>query len=961
MRIQTKIIGAAMLVVAAINVIYAVYLINEERTNALARLQSVIADNDRLLKIVTVGPLYDGNVEQLDATLDSFFANKDIIRIDLQEYKGNIRIYRTRTDRPVGEEITSRVVITRMIDQLGEIRLTYSTARIEAALKTRRIQILFFSGMLALGLSGIIFLLVKGLTRPIDRLTTAAQDMANGHLDREIDTSGAEELHILGQSFIRMRDAIREKMEDLAARNEALRISEDRLRSVVENTPVVLFALDPQGRFTLSEGKGLAVLGLRSGQVVGQSALEIYRDSPTALAGIRRALAGEAFSTTTDIGGLVFEVWYSPVKSAADELLGTIGVGTDITMRKRAEEEQQKLIAIIETSSDFIATSDLSGRLLYVNAAGRSLVGLDSVEEALSKKISDFLRQQDLSVLEKEQLPSILQAGGWTGELALRHFKTGVAIPVEMNAFMIRDQSTGRPIALANISRDITERKRAENALRESRNLLQTVLDTIPVRVFWKDRDLRYLGCNQPFALDAGVHSPEEMIGKDDYQMGWREQADLYRSDDRRVLDTGTPKLHYEEPQTTPVGRRIWLRTNKVPLKNAEGAIGGVLGTYEDITEYKQAEESLRQAALIVENSPVMLFRWRAVEGWPIVLVSQNVVQLGYTPEELLSGPMQFSSMVHPEDLEQITREVQTYTESGVERFQQEYRIITKDGHVRWIDDRTKVERDDAGRVTHYQGIVVDITERKRAEAERERLIGELELRNAELERFTYTVSHDLKSPLITMRGFLGYLEKDALVGNTERIKTDIGRIMDATDKMDRLLRELLELSRIGRVMSPPEQVPFEEIAREAAALVAGRLQECGIRVEIATGMPVVSGDHVRLVEVVQNLVDNAAKFMGSQPEPLIEIGVREEELNGKPVFFVRDNGIGIDPRYHEKIFGLFDKLDPKSEGTGIGLALVKRIIEVHGGTIWLESGGAGGSTFCFTLPRSQTTTMKGG
>jgi signal transduction histidine kinase len=179
---------------------------------------------------------------------------------------------------------------------------------------------------------------------------------------------------------------------------------------------------------------------------------------------------------------------------------------------------------------------------------------------------------------------------------------------------------------------------------------------------------------------------------------------------------------------------------------------------------------------------------------------------------------------------------------------------------------------------------------------------------------------------------------------------------------MDRLLRDLLELSRIGRVMNPPQEVPFEEIVREALGLVEGRLKERGIRIEVAAGMPAVLGDRVRLVEVVQNLVDNAAKFLGVQERPLIEVGVRDEERNGKPVFFVRDNGMGIEPQYQEKIFGLFNKLDPAAEGTGIGLALVKRIVEVHGGTIWVESkGGGGGSTFCFTLPGAPTAAKNGG
>jgi signal transduction histidine kinase len=151
--------------------------------------------------------------------------------------------------------------------------------------------------------------------------------------------------------------------------------------------------------------------------------------------------------------------------------------------------------------------------------------------------------------------------------------------------------------------------------------------------------------------------------------------------------------------------------------------------------------------------------------------------------------------------------------------------------------------------------------------------------------------------------------------------------------------------------MNPPEAVEFATIAEEARTLVLGRLEARGVRVDVAD-LPTVYGDRLRLVEVVQNLVDNAAKFMGDQAEPQITIGQQGRDRDGKPILFVRDNGQGIDPQYHERVFGLFDKLDPRSEGTGIGLALVKRIVEVHGGRIWLESTGANqGTTFFFTLP----------
>lgn len=249
-----------------------------------------------------------------------------------------------------------------------------------------------------------------------------------------------------------------------------------------------------------------------------------------------------------------------------------------------------------------------------------------------------------------------------------------------------------------------------------------------------------------------------------------------------------------------------------------------------------------------------------------------------------------------------------------------------------------------------FEALGAELAERKRGEVERERLIAELEDRNAELERFTYTVSHDLKAPLITVRGFLGYLEEDALSGNMERLHQDIGRIGDATDRMRRMLDELLELSRIGRKANPPEDVPFAEIVREARALVSGRLESRRIAVSVAPNLPLVRGDRVRLVEAMQNLLDNAAKFMGAQPAPRIDIGFRSA-AGGETVITVRDNGIGIADEYRQRIFGLFEKLDPHSEGSGIGLALVKRIVEVHGGRIWVESQGTGtGATFCITL-----------
>ncbi len=229
-------------------------------------------------------------------------------------------------------------------------------------------------------------------------------------------------------------------------------------------------------------------------------------------------------------------------------------------------------------------------------------------------------------------------------------------------------------------------------------------------------------------------------------------------------------------------------------------------------------------------------------------------------------------------------------------------------------------------------------------------LIHELESKNAELERFTYTVSHDLRSPLVTIQGFLGYLERSATAGNMESFRNDLGRISRATLRMDNLLKDLLELSRVGRSLNKMQTMPFVELVKDATDAIHGRLDKRGVSLQISPNLPHVYGDRPRLTEVLQNLMDNAAKYMGGQATPTIWVGTQGED-NGASIFFVRDNGIGIAPEYHSRIFGLFDKLDPNSEGTGIGLALVKRIIEFHGGRIWVESELGKGSTFFFTLP----------
>jgi signal transduction histidine kinase len=238
--------------------------------------------------------------------------------------------------------------------------------------------------------------------------------------------------------------------------------------------------------------------------------------------------------------------------------------------------------------------------------------------------------------------------------------------------------------------------------------------------------------------------------------------------------------------------------------------------------------------------------------------------------------------------------------------------------------------------------------------AEAKQLIDQLSDKNEELERFAYTVSHDLKTPLVTIKGFLGMVQKDLKEDRHERVERDFEFITSATDTMAQLLEDLLELSRVGRVVNESEEISLTDLFRQASRLMEIQLAANGTRLNIQEQMPLVFVDSQRMTEVTQNLLENALKFSRDSSSP--EISVSAHQQQGRVVCCVEDNGIGIEPEFQDQIFGLFNRLDQSYEGTGIGLTLVKRIIEVHRGKVWVESDGTDkGARFCFSLPSIQS------
>jgi PAS domain S-box-containing protein len=524
----------------------------------------------------------------------------------------------------------------------------------------------------------------------------------------------------------------------------------------------------------------------------------------------------------------------------------------------------------------------------------------------------------------------------------------------EMSVTIMKDM-VGRPRSLGQLV-DITERKQAEEALRESEQKFRSIVEQASDAIVICDEQGIIVEFNRAAEQFTG-RKQRDMLGKYfwDAQFEFMPEEnrtptalEQFRSMGMEALQTGQATWFNQALEGNiqrPDGTYRHFQQVIFPIQTAKGFM---LGSFSrDITERKLAEEALviKDYAIGSSINAIAIANLAA----NLTYVNPSFLKLwGYDTEEDVLGRPAVSFWSEPEKAGEIV-EVLQHRKS----WQGELGAIRKDGSIFVAQLSASLVLDTSGQPVNMMASFVDITHEKQAIEEREQLIEELEAKNTELERFTYTVSHDLKSPLVTIKGFLGLLEKDIVKGDTLRIQGDISHIRDASETMQLLLDDLLELSRIGRLVNPAEEVHLSELAREGVKLVAGQIAERGVQVDLHPNLPIVYGDRPRLLEVYQNLIQNAVKFMGHQPEPRIEIGVKEEGKN--TIFYVRDNGIGIEPRYQDKVFDLFDRLDPSVEGTGIGLALVKRIVEVHGGRVWVESEGPDqGSTFYFTLPNEQ-------
>ena len=250
--------------------------------------------------------------------------------------------------------------------------------------------------------------------------------------------------------------------------------------------------------------------------------------------------------------------------------------------------------SILDASPDGVAITDLKGQITMVSQTAERMLGRGRVNEIIGRSITDFIVPEDRA--RAGARIALMFEGAKSGSGEYRGMRLdGSLLDIDVNSAFIRGHDS-KPSGIVFMVRDIAERREARDALRRSNDLLGSIVETVPARIFWKGRDLRYLGCNSAFARDAGFSLPDDLVGKTDFEMGWRDQAELYRADDVAVMESGVGRVDYEEPQTTSGGETSWLSTSKVPLRDSDNQVVGILGTYHDITPRKLADDALRDS-----------------------------------------------------------------------------------------------------------------------------------------------------------------------------------------------------------------------------------------------------------------------------------------------------------------------------------------------------------------------------
>lgn len=732
-----------------------------------------------------------------------------------------------------------------------------------------------------------------------------------------------------------------------------------RLTSMADSSDVAIISVGLDGMVQAWNREAERLLGYGAGEIVGRPLSLLGPPGDDVLTGVLTRLAGgesverlELVRVRKDGAPVLLSVSIWPRRDDRGRVVAASMVARDVSERRWSQEGLKRLAAVVETFPDAIVSLSPDGVVLGWNPAAERMYGY-AAREVLGRSLLQLPSEPEEQRL---QLRAVLArvAGGEAvhGFETRRMSRNGSVIDISLTVTPIRDPN-GQVATVSLVGHDITERRRAQEESRRLAAILASTDDAIIGTDLAGNIESWNRGAERMFGWEAGeaVGRPITVITPPEARQAASELLERIRKGEavERLETTGRHKE----------GQHLDVVVTASPVFDTEGRVSGAARILRDVTAQKAAEAQRREAeerfrlmsetvsdivwSLVIHDDLSVEVEWVGGEDF--------AAESGYTVEEFKSAGG-WLALIHPDDVDRVAREMSRLLNG--ERVDAEFRVVTGSGELRWWQTSARALPLDADGRHRVVGGAKDVTARKLAEealaatrADLERYAAELERSNKDLERFAYFASHDLQEPLRMVASYTQLLAKRYEGRLDADADTFIDFALDGAQRMQALIHDLLVYSRAAREPKR-EEVDLDACLRRALANLEAALAESGGVVR-GENLPAVTGDPGALTQVFQNLVGNALKFRGAYPP---EVEVRAERVGPEWLVWVRDNGIGIAPEHGERVFQLFQRLHrDECPGTGIGLTLCRKIVEHHGGRIWVESDPGEGATFFFTLP----------
>jgi PAS domain S-box-containing protein len=798
--------------------------------------------------------------------------------------------------------------------------------------------------------------------------------------------------------------ALRQREVELVAAQRQTAEALARLNAFLDNAPVGIAFLDHELRYAQVNRSMAAAHGIPPEGHVGRTVREVEPGfPPEVLAAYRRALDGDAGPATPVTAAAdprtgevrTWQLVAFPVRTSDGRTLGLGVISRDITDRLRSEEElrhsEERFRLMAQTVPSILWTASPDGVITWVNDRWLEYCGT-SAEENASGWPELVLHPDDRDRRAREWAAAL--AAGTEYEIEVRHRRhDGEYRWFITRAIPVRDPSGGIQ-AWFGATTDIHDQKEAADALRESEARFRSMADSVPALIWLTELDERRTYFNRTW-LEFTGRPLERELG-----LGWAEN--IHPEDRKLYLEAYSAAFVAREPFEIEYRLRRrdgvyrWVLARGTPRVTPSGAFAGFVGLCLDVTDRREAEHALRASEerfrTLTEAVPQMV--WTADTAGRVTFVNRRWSEYTGTPFEAGSGRGLEAELLHPDDAERVRAGWQLAVAKHAGGYTEEFRLRrAADGDYRWMLSSAVPRRDPAGGVTEWVGTLTDIDDQKRQTETLERMVrertvaleavnaalvdeveerkaaeqrviavaSELERSNDELEKFAYIASHDLQEPLRKIQAFGDRLLTKCRAALPDNGREYVDRMMSAAARMRRLIDDLLTFSRVTTQQRPFARLDLGKLVREVVSDLDVRITQSGATVAVGP-LPEIDGDPTQMRQLFQNLIVNGVKFHRPGVPPVVEVRgelltrpARPGEDEPVPIcrLSVRDNGIGFDEKYRERIFDVFQRLHGREqyEGTGVGLAICRKIAERHGGSITAHSRPGEGATFVVTLP----------